>query len=86
MFDLACYFAAQAVAIAQPDDILFVDVDVYQWRALDEPSVVATYCPAYKQAGRKAMMQLIQEQNFCNSKKKELWVTPNFILNDKHHF
>lgn len=28
--DLACYFAAQAVAIPEPDDILFVDMDVYQ--------------------------------------------------------
>lgn len=78
MFDLACYFASQAVAIPQPDDILFVDADVYQWRALDELSVAATYCSAYKQAGRKAMMQLIQEQKFPVTQKERIMGNAKF--------
>lgn len=78
MFDLACYFAAQAVATPQPDDILFVDADVSQWRALDELRVAATYCPAYKQAGYKAMLQLIQEQKFPANQKQRIMNNAKF--------
>ncbi|MFW2036836.1 tetratricopeptide repeat-containing glycosyltransferase [Acinetobacter junii] len=72
MYDLACYFAMQAIAIPQPDDILFVEADVYQWRALDELSVSATYCPVYKEAGYKAMLKLIEQQKFPDSHKNRI--------------
>lgn len=72
MYDLACYFAAQAVAIGQPDDILFVDTSVYQWRALDELSVSATYCPAYREDGHQAILKLIKEQKYPASVQQRI--------------
>lgn len=64
IFDLACYFADQAVKIPRPTDILFVNASVYDWRALDELSVSASYCPAYKSAGKAAIEKLLAEHKF----------------------
>jgi tetratricopeptide (TPR) repeat protein len=38
---LAYLYAKHAASIAQPSDRLFVEADVYQWRALDELSIAA---------------------------------------------
>lgn len=78
MFDLACYFAEQAVKIPQPDDILFVDASVYQWRALDELSVSASYCPVYKHAGHAAILKLIEEQKFPEHERDRIINNLNF--------
>lgn len=40
-YALATLFALQASQIPQPTDILFVDTQVYVWRALDELAVSA---------------------------------------------
>ena len=40
-YALARIFAAQAMAIPRPDDILFVDEDVYRWRSRDEFAVAS---------------------------------------------
>jgi tetratricopeptide (TPR) repeat protein len=40
-FALARMFAAQAMTIPRPDDILFVDEDVYRWRCRDEFAVAS---------------------------------------------
>jgi glycosyltransferase involved in cell wall biosynthesis len=41
MHHAALLFSQQAIQIKQPDDRLFVDENVYQWRALDEFSINA---------------------------------------------
>ncbi len=38
-YALAHLFAQRAIAIPQPDDLLFVDEGAYRWRALDEYSI-----------------------------------------------
>jgi hypothetical protein len=42
-WELAYLFARQAVDIARPDDMLFVDDSVYHWRCLDELAVAASH-------------------------------------------
>ncbi|WP_427308043.1 tetratricopeptide repeat-containing glycosyltransferase [Cupriavidus sp. H39] len=59
-FALAHLFAQQAVALARPADVLFVDESVYAWRALDELAVSAYYVNAVEQ-GRQALVRLTSE-------------------------
>ncbi|MFG2974803.1 glycosyltransferase [Streptomyces sp. NPDC048331] len=47
---LAYMFARQAVRIPRPDDILFVEPDWYEWRALDELAVAAYWTGAYQES------------------------------------
>jgi hypothetical protein len=60
---LAALFALQASQIPQPADILFVDTQVYAWRALDELAVNAFYTP-HREAGRMALLRLLQERRY----------------------
>ena len=53
-FALGALFALQASRIPMPTDILFVDAEVYRWRALDELAVNAYYTPHQAQ-GREAL-------------------------------
>lgn len=77
-FDLACYFAQQAVNIKMPSDQLFVDASIYEWRALDELAVAASYCIAYKDAGRIAMQRLLTERKFPTSQKERILANEKF--------
>lgn len=72
LFTQACQFALQACQIRRPSDILFVDESVYTWRALDELSVAASYCPQYKEDGKKAILKLFMEQKFPASEEARL--------------
>lgn len=47
---LSYLFAQQAVRIPKPDDLLFVDDSVYEWRALDELSIAAYWVGEYQQS------------------------------------
>lgn len=47
---LAYMFARQAVRIPRPDDILFVEFDWYEWRALDELAVAAYWVGKYQES------------------------------------
>lgn len=71
-YDVASYFAQQAVDIVLPKDQLFIDASVYEWRALDELSVSASYCPAYKAQGKKAILRLIKEEKFPSTEKNRI--------------
>jgi glycosyltransferase involved in cell wall biosynthesis len=55
---LAWLFARTAAAIPRPKDILFVDDDVYRWRALDELAVAAWWA-GQRDESRDAMARLI---------------------------
>lgn len=46
-FALARMFAAQATAIHRPDDLLWIDEEVYNWRALDEFAVSSYWTGDY---------------------------------------
>jgi glycosyltransferase involved in cell wall biosynthesis len=46
-FELGYLFARRAAEIDEPDDLLFVDSAVYQWKALDELAVSAYYTGRY---------------------------------------
>ncbi len=43
-------FAKAASELPRPDDVLFVDASVYQWRALDEYATAAFWCGHYEEA------------------------------------
>ncbi|SEQ20208.1 Glycosyltransferase involved in cell wall bisynthesis [Solimonas aquatica] len=45
---LAQLYARAAIAIAQPDDVLFVSVEWYQWRALDEYAIASYWMGDYE--------------------------------------
>lgn len=77
-FETACQFALQACQIKRPSDILFVDDSVYTWRALDELSVAASYCPAYKEEGKLAIQKLLKQQLFPTSEKARLIANATF--------
>ncbi len=47
---LAYLFAAQAAGMERPDDRLFLDDDVYAWRAADERSIAAYYTGRYQES------------------------------------
>jgi glycosyltransferase involved in cell wall biosynthesis len=57
---LAFLFARPAAEMARPADVLFVEEDVYRWRALDEVSVAAAACGA-RDAARWAAQRLERE-------------------------
>ena len=59
-FALAYMFAKQAVTIARPADLLFIDESVYLWRSLDELSVAASYVDALDE-GKAATERLLAE-------------------------
>jgi tetratricopeptide (TPR) repeat protein len=57
-YALAKLFASQAAAIPRPDDILFVDESVYDWRAVDEFAVASYWAGDYEasaEAGRELL-------------------------------
>jgi len=60
---LATVFALQASQIPQPPDILFVDTQVYAWRALDELVVSAFYTP-HRDLGCAALQRLLAERRY----------------------
>lgn len=62
-YALATVYALQATQIAQPPDILFVDTQVYGWRALDELAVSAFYTP-HRDLGRAALQRLLAERRY----------------------
>ena len=47
-FALAYLFSAQAITIQRPDDKLFIDTSVYDWRALDEFAVASYWTGDYE--------------------------------------
>lgn len=51
---LAYMFARQAVRIPYPSDVLFVEFDWYDWRALDELAVAAYWVGEYEESARCA--------------------------------
>jgi tetratricopeptide (TPR) repeat protein len=57
-FHTAMLFAAKAMRIVQPADILFVEEGVYQWRALDEYAVAAYWIGEYD-TGLRVNQQLL---------------------------
>lgn len=62
-YALATVFALQASHIPLPADSLFVDTQVYAWRALDELAVSAFYTP-HRDLGRTALLRLLAERRF----------------------
>ena len=63
-YSLAQLFAQQAVLLPTPDDILFVDKTVYDWRAWDELAVAASFIPSQRETGRAAMRQLLEHKRY----------------------
>lgn len=75
---LACLYARQAASIPRPtDDILFVDAQVYAWRALDELAVSAYYTPL-RELGKAALQQLLAEQRYPTSEQARMEANRQF--------
>lgn len=47
-FGIAHLFAARAIAMPRPEDILFVDIGTYEWRAIDEFAVASYWLGRYQ--------------------------------------
>lgn len=77
-FDLACYFAVQAIKIPLPLNGLFLDISVYEWRALDELAVSATYCKIYKTQGLEAMRILLTEKKYPKTQQERMLANEKF--------
>lgn len=60
---LAAVYALAASQLPQPPDILFVDTQVYSWRALDELAVSAFYTPL-RELGRAALQRLLAQRQY----------------------
>lgn len=59
-YHLAHLFAEKAVSLPQPNDLLFLDTGVYQWRARDELSISAYWSENYEQS-RAIAAALLEE-------------------------
>lgn len=58
---LAWVYATAAVATRRPDDLLFLDSSVYEWRALDELSV-ASYWTGRREDARSIQEELLSSE------------------------
>jgi hypothetical protein len=77
-YALACVYALQAAHLPRPaEDILFVDAQVYVWRALDELAVSAFYTPLREQ-GKAALQQLLAERRFPASENDRMEANRRF--------
>ena len=64
--------AACPTALPRPaEDILFIDAQVYAWRALDELAVSAFYTPL-RDLGRAALQQLLAERRYPASEQTRI--------------
>lgn len=71
-YALACLYACRAVDTPRPaDDILFVDAQVYAWRALDELAVSAFYTP-FREQGKVALQRLLAERRYPESEQPRM--------------
>lgn len=63
-FDLAYLYAAAGSRLEYPNDRLFIDGSVYQWRCLDELGIAAYYCPRMDQKadGMVALRELLDDE------------------------
>lgn len=68
---LAFLFARAAAATRRPADQLFVEEDVYAWRALDELSIAAWYVGA-RDDGKRAAERLVTENRFPPSERARI--------------
>ncbi len=50
MYSLAYLFAKVGVSISYPEDVLFVEKDIYEWRLLDELSISAYWTGKYAES------------------------------------
>jgi glycosyltransferase involved in cell wall biosynthesis len=60
-FALALLYSRHAATLARPNDMLFVEDDVYRWQALDELSIAGYYAGASEE-GKRALEELLQER------------------------
>jgi len=58
--------ASNAMLIAYPSDVLFIDQNVYRWRAIDEYSIAAFYVGRFRES-LKACGLLLDSNRIPNS-------------------
>ena len=67
----AYLYALRAAAMPKPDDLLFVDAAVYEWKALDELGSTAWHAKAMED-GRRACLQLLAENRFAPQHRERI--------------
>lgn len=80
---LALLYARTAATIGLPDDLLFVDLSCYQWRALDELAVAAWWAGAHRE-GAVAIGRLLDEQLFPDSERQRMEANASYYRNAGH--
>ncbi len=84
-YALALLYARSAEKITMPaDDMLFVDLSSYQWRALDELAVSAWWAGAHHE-GAAAVAKLLAESLFPDSERHRIEANAGFYR-DAGHF
>lgn len=78
-FELAYLFARQAARIPRPEDILFVEFDWYEWRALDELAVAAYWVGAYEES-LECCERLLREGGLPESQRERVGENRAFAL------
>jgi len=76
-YALAKMFASQAAAMTRPDDVLFVDDSVYEWRAADEFAVAAYWSGDYE-ASAKAGRELLASERVPVDERKRVQANLDF--------
>lgn len=78
-YAIAFIYAQQAVACPPPSDLLFVEVAVYRWRALDELSVSAFYAGRLDE-GRAAILRLVLEGRIPDAERVRILKNRQFYF------
>ncbi len=78
-FALAHLFAARAMAIPKPDDLLFIDDPVYDWRSLDEYAIAAYWIGDYPES-EKANRTLLANGRLPANQRPRVMENLNWAL------
>lgn len=70
-FAIAHLYAERALKIPKPDDLLFLDMSCYAWRAKDEFSIAAYYVGAYEES-KRACEELLASDALPESERERV--------------
>jgi hypothetical protein len=76
---IAFIYAREAAACSRPLDLLFVEADAYQWRALDELAISAFYAGKFDE-GRSAIGRLVDEGRFPEHERTRILSNRRFYF------
>jgi len=79
LFNLGYQLASGITETSQPNDVLFVEDEVYAWRLLDEISICAINA-GYKEHGGRLLNKVIDTQTFPEAEKDRIQSNLKFAM------